>query len=373
MRSRQFKELLEFAIAEGATTPVPLIGKAWAWSTTLNKPVYWNGTTWSAGSAGGSTSPGGTTGEVQFNNAGAFGGVANVEVDNGDLILVENASPVTPTATKVKLFAKKIASRMFLAMVGPSGMDVVVQPSLWRQKVARWNPPGSATTVPGVDGIAAPTAVGTATTRAVLTTNLFTRMKRFGYVSAATAAAFCGHYTSVAQFTTGNGSGLGGFFYACRFGFSDAAVVAGLRSFVGMSSTVAAPSNVEPSALLNSIGIAQLSTDATQLYMIYGGSAAQSAIPLGTNFPPMQGVGAVNGVAYDLSIFCPPNSNGVVNVRLERIGTAFVYENTITPATPGVQTPLNTTLLAHRAWRTNNATLLAVGIDICGFYIETDY
>ena len=339
-----------------------------------NKPYWCDGTRWvdltATGSGGGS--PGGNTKELQYNNAGAFAGAANVEVDNDDLCLVVGATPVTPPANTVKLFAKKIAGRVFPASVGPNGLDVAVQPAFWRQKVSWWNPPGG-TVLPGVNGIAAPAAIGTATSRVVATTNLFTRTKRLGYVSAATASALAGHYNTVAQFTTGNGGGLGGFFYSCRFGFSDAAAVAGARAFVGMSSTVAAPTNVEPSTILNCIGIAQLSTSSTQLYLVSGGSAAQAAIALGTNFPPMAAGGATNGVAYDLTIFCSPNSNGVVNVRLERIGTAFVYETTLTPAVVGTQTPASTTLLAHRAWRTNNATPLAVGIDILGYYIETDY
>lgn len=171
----------------------------------------------------------------------------------------------------------------------------------------------------------------------------------------------------------GDGAGLGGFFYSCRFGFSDAATVSGARAFVGMSSLVAAPTNVEPNTLTNCIGLAQLSTDATQLFLVYGGSAAQTAIGLGTNFPPMAGVGAANGIAYDLTLFCPTSGNGIVNYRVERIGTSFVAEGTLTPTTVGTQTPAATTLMTHRAWRTNNATLLAVGIDMLNVYIETDY
>ncbi len=34
------------AIAEGATTPNPGAAGVWAWSTTLTKPVVWNGTAW---------------------------------------------------------------------------------------------------------------------------------------------------------------------------------------------------------------------------------------------------------------------------------------------------------------------------------------
>ena len=323
----------------------------------------------------GSGSPGGNSKEVQYNNGGVFAGAANVEIDSGDLVLLEQPSPVTPATGMVKLFCKRIAQRFMAAIIGPSGLDVILQPALFRQKIARWNPPGNSTTLPGVDGFQAPTALGTATARSVASTNLLTRMKRLGYVSAATAAAFCGHYQPAAgaQLTTGNGAGLGGFFYSVRFAITDAAAVAGARFFAGLTNLTAAPTNVEPSALTNCIGIAQLSTDSTQLYLVYGGSAAQTAIALGTNFPPMQGVGAANGVAYDLSIFCPPNSNGVVHVRLERLGTAFVYETTITPTVVGTQTPASTVFLGHRVWRTNNATLLACGVDISHVYTEQDY
>lgn len=338
---------------------------------TTDNALYWcDGTAWAKVNP---TPPTGSNGDVQYNNNGTLAGAANVEIDNSDLNLVANASPVVPAAGKVKIFGKTLASRVLPASMGYSGMDAALQPSIWRQKVGIWSPPGNATTVPGVTGITAPTALGTATARAVATTNLFTRTRRLGYVSAATAAAFAGHYITAAQFTTGDGAGLGGFFYSCRFGFSDAATVAGARAFVGMSSTVAAPTNVQPNTLTNSIGVAQLSTDSTQLYLVYGGSAAQAAIALGTNFPPMAAAGAANGVFYDLTLFSPPNVNGVIGYRVERVGTAFVTEGSITPATPGTQTPATTTLMTHRAWRCNNATLLAVGIDIASVYLETDY
>ena len=40
------KTLPALAISEGASTPNPG-GQCWAWSTTLNRPVFWNGTIWS--------------------------------------------------------------------------------------------------------------------------------------------------------------------------------------------------------------------------------------------------------------------------------------------------------------------------------------
>lgn len=242
-------------------------------------------------------------------------------------------------------------------------MDVTVQPSLWRQKAALWNPPGNATTVPGVFGILAPVAIGTATARNVATTNLLTRMKRFGYVSAATAGAVAGHYSNKGQFTIGSSSDtLGGFFYAARFGISDASIVTSGRTFVGLSSSVAAATNVSPSTLLNSVGIG---TDGgTGLYLFFGGSAAQTPIPLTT-------LGNItNTDAYEITLFAPVGSNNLF-YKAERISDGVFIEGQV-PGVYGTAYPSHTTLLSHRAWRSNNAELVAVGIDIISFYIETD-
>ena len=328
-----------------------------------------------AGNLAVSATPAGNTGDVQYNNGGAFAAAANVSVDGGDLLLTANAAPTVPPTGHVKVFGKSVASRVMAAIVGPSNMDAILQPSMWRQKIASWNPPGNATTVPGVNGFGAFTALGNVTARTVATTNLMARTRRLGYVASNAVGSLCGAYATVAQFTTGDGAGLGGFFFSNRFAFSDstAAVGAGQRAFMGLSSTVAAPTNVEASTLTNSIGVAQLSTDSTQLYLVYGGSAAQAAIALGTNFPPMTAVGTTNGPLYELTLYAPPSANGVVYYRLERVGTAFVAEGTLTPTVVGTQTPASTTLMGPRFWRTNNATSGVVAIDMVNVYLETDY
>lgn len=282
------------------------------------------------------------------------------------------ASPATPAAGNFNLFGKTLGNtRVMPAAVGPSGMDYTLQPALFRQKISVWSPGGNATTVPGVFGFAAMTVTGTATARNVATTNRMTRMRRLAYVSAATAGSACS-IRSAAMFTTGTGSGNGGFYASFRFACSDAAAVSGVRMFVGLDA--AAPTNVEMSTRVNNIGIAQLSTDATQLYLVYGGSAAQTAVALGTGFPPFNGtVGVTTGVPYDLMIWCSPNSNGVFGYQLDRLDTGTSVGGTITPGTPGTQTPANTTLLSASMYRTNNATALAVGLDTSTIYVETDY
>jgi len=278
-------------------------------------------------------------------------------------------NPTNPPAGIMGHFVRSNAGRLMPGFIGPSGLDSLLQPHIGRNRAAWWQPLGNATTVPITTGIAAATAVGTATSRNVAVTNLLTRMKRLGYVSAATAGSLAGHYwaTAGAQYTVGTGAGLGGFHYLCRFATSDAAAVAGARAFIGMSSSTAAPSNVEPSTLTNSVGLAQLSTDNTQWYMVYGGSAAQTAIALGTTI----GAPTLNNTAFELALFAPPNNSGQVGYTVTNLGTGVAVSGTLT-GTAGTAIPSSATLLAPRAWRTNNATALAVGVDVCGLYIETD-
>lgn len=48
-KTLSFKSLPSLAIAEGATTPNPGSPGVLAWSQTLTKPVFWNGTSWTVG------------------------------------------------------------------------------------------------------------------------------------------------------------------------------------------------------------------------------------------------------------------------------------------------------------------------------------
>ena len=327
-------------------------------------------TEWGTVSSGSITNnPGGSANQVQFYSAGAFGGATNVLIDNNELTLLANASPVSPATGQVKLFGRNIANRIIPAFVGPSGLDTTLQPHIGRNRAVRWQPIGNSTTVPIVEGILAPTALGTATSRTVATTNIATRTKRLGYVSATTAGAFAGHFflAGAQQYTIGDGAGLGGFTSIWRFAVSDAAAVTGARQFIGWRNVVTTPTNVEPNGQTNAFGLAQISTDATQWYITYGGSAAQTAVALGTTI----GAPTLTNTVWDFSLFAPTNSNNTVHYQLTNLSSGVVVTGTLT-GTAGTALPASTALLAPIAWRCNNATLLAVGLDISSMYIETD-
>jgi hypothetical protein len=318
--------------------------------------------------ATGLTGAGGTTTQVQYNNAGALAGAGNVNIDNGDLLIDYNPSPVTPPVDTIKLFGRQVAKRNLLAQVDPQGLDTTLQPFFARNKIGYWDPPGNATTIPGVFGLTALTAVGTATARNVATTNLATRMRRLGYPSNAAGGSLGGAYINLAQFSCGSGANNGsGFMLVERWVESDPAVVAGKRSFAGVSSNIAAPTNVQPSTLTNSIGVGQQSTDATQWYWIQGGSTAQAAVAVGT------AVGAPGGnstTAWELAIYCPNTVANTYYLQLTNVSTGV--SATTTMSGTAVQVPQAGTLLAWRHWNTNNTTALATGIDLCSIYIETD-
>lgn len=276
-----------------------------------------------------------------------------------ELDLPSITTPVAPIATQISLFGQNRAGKMLLAQLGPTGSDSILQTSFASNRIGLWQPPGNTTTTPIVDGINAMTALGTATARVVAATNFATRLLRLGYVSVATAAGFCGIREAQNKYTTGAGTGLGGFFYRLRFVPSNAAAVAGERMFAGLWSNTAAPTNVEPNTLTNCAGICQLSTS-NNLFVYAAGASASTAVDLGANFP-------ANGLstdAYEFAMFAP--ASGGIQWQVWRLGTAFTASGTF------ASVPTSSTFLGHQIWKTNNATALAVGMDISSIYIETD-
>lgn len=285
-----------------------------------------------------------------------------------DILHAQVLQPSLPSAPSAgcKLYSSIIAGRNTPTALGSSGLPIRLQSALFGRTVAMWQPAGNSSGVPGVLGMQGVTVTGTATARNVATTNLFTRQKRLGFVSTTTAGTLAGPRIPVAQITTGitiSSINTGGFFWACTFGTSDAATVSGARQFVGVSSSTSAPTNVQPSTLTNVIGVGHGNSD-TNLFIYYGGSAAQTPINLGANFP----ANTLSVDTYTLYLFCAAGVNNSVGYLVERNNTTNVASGTLT-GTAGTALPANTTLLTMlQAWRSNNATALAVGLDIFDFY-----
>jgi len=276
-----------------------------------------------------------------------------------------SSNPSAPSAGNLKTFARTIAGGYTApAFLNATQAVAMLQPAFANKKIGIWNPSNNTTTV-NVLGLSL--FSGTATSSTNTTTSLFTRAIKLNYSSSATAGTLGNLYQATSSYTLGvtGTPAYGGFYYVIRFGIADS--VASPRTFVGLTSSVSAPTNVEPSTLTNSIGVGQGAAN-TNLFVYYGGSAAQTPIDLGVNFP----TNTNSADWYELTLFAPPTSNNTVYYQVIRLNTGNVASGTLT-GTAGTALPANTTKLAISNWRTNNATASAVTLSIGGIYVETDY
>lgn len=282
----------------------------------------------------------------------------------GEISLQANDNPTAPADGIAKLYSETIADRDMPAFIAADGMRQALQPFLATKSVALWLPVpnGNTMSTVGVSG----TPQGTATLRQPTATNMATAARRIGYVSGATASQTGGFRATSTFLWRGSAAGLGGFFVGLRFSWSDAALVATGRGFAGIYGTVGVPTDVNPSTLVNALGIGCDNGDANmQLYA--AGAVAQSRIDLGSNFP----ANTVNVDLYDLYLWCPPSPNtdgAPVNYMVHRLNTDHRAMGTIS-ATARLPNP--TTFMTPIVWRGNGGTAAATGVDVGGGYFES--
>lgn len=279
---------------------------------------------------------------------------------------ISETAPGAPAADTVRL-ARTAKGRPGLGVVTPNGRTTPLGPPLWWGNQIFWTPNVNAATNIAPIGAAALTITGTATARNIQTGSYFSRQRRIGYVSAATAGSLCGQHMTQAVVTIGNGAGSGGFRWRCRLGASDGTSLASANAFYGLTSSVAAPTNVNPGTLTNAIGFG--APTAGNLRVYGGGSSAGSFdIDLGSDFPAA-GAGSTN--VYDFELLSDPFTN-TVTYFVENLSSGITATGVIPNSIPGLTLPPPTTLLAHRAWRSNNTTALAAGLDVMNFLLEWD-
>lgn len=203
--------------------------------------------------------------------------------------------------------------------------------------------------------------------RAVSRSNHATFMKRLGLVTAALANAIAIFGTNTPNSSDGifmgGEDGLGGFFHTCLFVPSCAAIVAGHRWTLGLYAVNPA-ANFEYTTVTNQISLVK-TAGSSNIFLSYGGTAAQTPIDLGSNFH----ADGLSTDAYRFSIYCPPTMSNGFYYRVERLGTAFVAEGLIT-GTSGTQIPDPSISLSYRGMIANNGTGLAAGIDFGEAYTE---
>lgn len=310
----------------------------------------------------GGGSPAGTSGKVQFNNNGSFGGANNLNVTgDGNLNLLETDIPAAPAAGVVSI-VRSLAGRKMQGAIGPSGVDVLFQPTFFGNAIFMLSP-GNGTTAPTTFGGILTTAATMSTQQTFGNSNLWQTMRRQRFQTSTTAGNATGARTGYTQWWRGNAARQGGFFFRAWFGQN--INLNGGQTFVGLCASTAVLGG-EPSALVNMIGVGYDSTDANTgnwFLMRNDASGVATKIDLGT------GAARNTTDGLQLTIFCRPNDTKIT-VEVVNLSTGA----TVLAATEyNADIPVATTGMAMKAECRNGAVAAAHNLEIARIYIETDY
>jgi hypothetical protein len=280
----------------------------------------------------------------------------------GIVALSTTTDPTTPPAGELNIYAKEIAGRVMPKWVGPAGVDTPFQAGLGFNRTALMMPAGGATATTFIGGYGSTftNVVTTAANPTPATTNLLTSTRRATFSTNATANTITSHRQSTLQVTRGNASNIGGFFYTIRFGTS--ATAAGNRVFVGLSDSVAAPTNIDPlvTGTIGRVGMAANLNTGNWSFVQNAAGTGVTAFNLGANFP------IDNTSLYELILYAKPNDT-VINYRVTNLSTGAQISSTTNPT----NLPSNTTYLAPQFWMVNVAASI-VTFDFGGWYLESD-
>ena len=306
---------------------------------------------------GGSGSPGGSTGDVQYNNAGAFAGASNVTIGPaGNLTLLEVGSTPSAPATGVRLYGVRKAGRVLPNFQGPSGLDSPIQPAWFANSIAMWLPgTTTAVTAIGMPG----TVTVTGSNPAITTTDLWSSIKRWRAATSTVAGNVAGVRSGVDVVWRGNAAGRGGWFMAFR-GTANLITAQG-RAFVGFKDALTVLGNVNPSTNLDTAYFGFDSTQTTWRFCTNDNSGSATCTDLGANFP-----NNLSSDGFEFRMFAKPN-DAEIFYYAERLGTGATASGSVT-----TKLPRNTVQLAAEVAVCNGTDVLANNIEMNRFYVESD-
>lgn len=278
------------------------------------------------------------------------------------LAITDRATPPAAPGAGINLYANTRGTTFAIPSWRTAGEADVTQPpgveSNWAVHCIA-GIPGSATL--GGSNIFSTITTGTATSRSPAASTVIASMHAVDLVSAAGAGSSAGLEGNVALSFRGDAAGLGGFLFYARFGTTTA--LAQQRAFVGVSSTVIAFANVNPSTLLNGVYIGYDSTQTTLRACGNDGAGTATCVDLGANFP-------VNATAiYDVYLYSPPAGTSV-KYAVERLDSSFFASGTISAAG---DLPSTSTFLTPHVWVNNGTTASAATLRLGKTCITSHY
>jgi hypothetical protein len=276
------------------------------------------------------------------------------------------AEPLPPSAGSMLFYSRNIAGRLLPKIMGPAGIDTILQVGLSGNSVFMLAPQ-SGTTAPLVWGGSLTTAATMSVQQTIASANPWQATWRKRFQTSTSSGNVSGMRTAYTQWFRANAAGFGGFFFRTQFGQN--INLNGSQCFVGLCASTGALGTGAGSvaALVNMIGVGYDTTDASSgNWQFYRND--------GTGTATKVDLGATNAArntthGYDLIIFCPPGAATEIFVRIINLqNNAVVLDTSYNTDLPAVNTGM-----AFKAECNNGAVSAAANLEVAKVYIETDY
>lgn len=177
-----------------------------------------------------------------------------------------------------------------------------------------------------------------------------------GVISAGTAGSSCGvRSTAAGLYMQGHGS-IVELFNAGE----ESSSITDVRSFAGIKGTSTVIGNVDPSTLINIVGLANDSADTNMSIMHNDSSGTATKVPLGSDFPAKYTVGQH---IYRLRLYVYPGGTQVKALVTDIITGKFKVIDITTDLPGGSQ-------MYPQTWRNNGATAQAAIMSSFGYQIK---
>lgn len=276
-----------------------------------------------------------------------------LDIASGGIQLADMGNPSTPTSGNLKVYAKLVDGRSMLKVVGPSGVDYPLQPSLFQNQVTLINV-GSGTTLNSF-GTGATTS-GTGVTAAFSET--------YGYMGGFTTGNSSGGVGGVgnatASFARGSVSnGANGFFANIRGSVQDASYPS-TRILVGMTDqTVAACiTNQNQGGNRAAFSYDTGRGDTNWMFSTRDGTT-ENLVNTGMPFSA--------AAAYDWYIYTPPYPNNTtIYWRIDNLTAGTSFEGSVTANLPTGSAAMRMAIAVR------NLTTGAHTISFQRIYVESD-
>ncbi len=329
--------------------------------------------------------PGGSTTQVQYNDAGAFAGDANfawdsatkslnlIGSDTGIVMTKVTNTPSAAASNTLRFFAQTVGGRMLATIMPPSGVDNHLQPAIFANCILLYVPSTGTTGTGSGTGLGPVWTSGgtvshpTPSSTAPAVSNQ-TRRTRYANVVTTTNQTLGIKSAAADQlaFWLGNSAGLGGFFYVARF-IVELYPASTTRIFAGLTASSGTWVVSSDTVINNTCGLWHDTTDPST------GLGAFNFVTRNTATTTKQQITLSNAIAagnsYEFYMYASQNASSISWMLFDVVNNV-PYSNSTSTTLPASTAFMGPQCAMSNGTANITATTSAIGIQ--GVYVEAD-